>query len=583
MYNIFFYISITVFAVGTCISIRLSKIKSSKNSSFYCFSATVFLSAVELFIPIYYKYFSGTDFRVFKSILLSLHNTIRLFVVDGEFDIISENIPRDLSSFQIYNAFAAVLFVIAPILTFGIVISFFKNIFTYQKLLLNRNRETYVFSELNDKSLALAEDLYTHNKTRFFVFTDVFEKNEEHNYEMALKVKKIGAVCFKDDIVKINFKLHNRKKDLVFIIIGDDDTENITQSLQLIENYKNIESVKLYLFSESESSKIAIARLDKGFVKVYRINEAQSLVFRTLYDKGEEIFNSACLENSEKVVSAIVVGLGSYGKQMLKSLVWFLQMDGYKAYLTAFDKNINAENILKSECPELMDAKHNGDFKTEGESHYQIKINSAIDVWTSDFDEKIMALNTASFIFVSLGNDELNIKTAVKLRQLFATKEQYPLIYTVVYNPFLKENIQSAINYRGQALNIRVVGDINESFSENVIINSDVEQLALKRHLKWGKEEEFWNFEYNYRSSIASVIHKKMRSHCNIVGVDKPVEERNEAEKKVMRVLEHKRWNAYMRSEGYVYAPNRNDIAKQHNCLVPFDDLSESDKAKDDD
>ena len=50
-----------------------------------------------------------------------------------------------------------------------------------------------------------------------------------------------------------------------------------------------------------------------------------------------------------------------------------------------------------------------------------------------------------------------------------------------------------------------------------------------------------------------------------------------------MRILEHKRWNAYMRSEGYSYAVNRNDMAKQHNCLVPFDKLNEDDKIKDDD
>lgn len=38
-----------------------------------------------------------------------------------------------------------------------------------------------------------------------------------------------------------------------------------------------------------------------------------------------------------------------------------------------------------------------------------------------------------------------------------------------------------------------------------------------------------------------------------------------------------------MRSEGYVYGKVRNDLAKMHNCLVPFDELSAADKVKDDD
>jgi hypothetical protein len=51
-------------------------------------------------------------------------------------------------------------------------------------------------------------------------------------------------------------------------------------------------------------------------------------------------------------------------------------------------------------------------------------------------------------------------------------------------------------------------------------------------------------------------------------------------------VLEHRRWNAYMRSEGYVFSgstdkKSRNDLAKMHHDLVNFADLSEEEKRKD--
>ena len=65
--------------------------------------------------------------------------------------------------------------------------------------------------------------------------------------------------------------------------------------------------------------------------------------------------------------------------------------------------------------------------------------------------------------------------------------------------------------------------------------------------------------------------------------VEKKPSDRTEQEKHVLRLLEHRRWNAYMRSEGYVYSEKRNNLAKTHNCLVTFDLLSQKDKEKDDD
>ena len=45
--------------------------------------------------------------------------------------------------------------------------------------------------------------------------------------------------------------------------------------------------------------------------------------------------------------------------------------------------------------------------------------------------------------------------------------------------------------------------------------------------------------------------------------------------------LEHMSWNAYMRSEGYVYGAKRDSTAKVHPDLVPFDELDEKEKLKD--
>ena len=146
----------------------------------------------------------------------------------------------------------------------------------------------------------------------------------------------------------------------------------------------------------------------------------------------------------------------------------------------------------------------------------------------------------------------------------------------------LKSNIdKTSVEYY-----VSIKSVLKDQYIEDVIIDSDLEEDALKRHLKWGQEEEFWTYEYNYRSSMASAIHMKARIKCKIPGADKREEELTEEERDIIEVLEHRRWNAYMRSAGYVYSgskdsSSRNDLAKMHHNLVDFSELSEEDKRKD--
>ena len=78
----------------------------------------------------------------------------------------------------------------------------------------------------------------------------------------------------------------------------------------------------------------------------------------------------------------------------------------------------------------------------------------------------------------------------------------------------------------------------------------------------------------------------KARIACNIPGSNKKESELTLEEREIIENLEHRRWNAYMRSEGYVYSGStnknsRNDLAKMHNDLVSFETLTEEEKRKD--
>ena len=512
---------------------------------------------------------------------------MQVFAIGCEFNVVKESMmfcPDWLD--VIYQVWAATLFVLAPIFTFGFVMSLFKNLSAYLKYILSFFKEVYVFSELNEKSLVLANDIKSKNQRVSIVFTDVFEENEESTYELIENAKKLGSICFKKDILVINFNNHSKKRSISFFAIGSNETENLNQSLKLIENYRDRENTHIYIFSTKIESELLLTAIDKGVVKVRRINEVQSLVNRVLYEQGCVLFDSAReVSDGNKKISAIVVGMGSHGTEMVKALTWFGQMDGYKLEINAFDRDPLSEEQFVAVAPELMSPDYNG-VEIEGEAQYKITVHPGIDVTSITFANEISKITDATYVIVALGNDDVNINTAVNLRMYFERLKIHPVIQAIVYNSQQKNALKGIKNYRGQEYDIEFIGDVESSYTEDVIIDSELEEDALKRHLKWGKEEEFWTYEYNYRSSMASAIHMKARIQCKIPGATKSENELTEEERNIIEVLEHRRWNAYMRAEGYVFSgskekSSRNDLAKMHHDLVDFSSLTDEEKRKD--
>ena len=334
---------------------------------------------------------------------------------------------------------------------------------------------------------------------------------------------------------------------------------------------------------------VAAPLLTFGVVlKVRRIEEVRALINRILYEDGEKIFAGAqpAADGMQKQISALVVGLGQYGTHMLKSLSWFCQMDGYRIDIHAFDRDPLAYDKLYAQCPELLSDAYNGVY-LPGEAQYRIDVRSGIDVWTRQFADAVAQLTDATYVLVALGSDQENVRAAVYLRMLFERMHIHPVIQTIVYSAVEKSALCGICNYRGQPYDIQFSGDTKTSYSEKTILDSALEADALARHLKWDDDEEsFWRYEYNYRSSVATAIHMRARIACGIPGADKKIEDRTPAEAEAMDRLEHRRWNAYMRSEGYVYSgspdkASRNDLAKMHHDLVDFLRLTEEEKRKD--
>ena len=594
IYIICFVIAVAAFFAGIIAAVQTKNRRhpGGLRPAYYIMGG-VFVSATSLFLPIYAENFQGDEAGGLKTLLIAIHNAIRLFIVDGEFNIIDENITGTLGNIWIpYSILAAILFVFAPILTFGAILSLVRNVYSYVAYIMVWFRDVYVFSELNDEANALARSIRENHPWCAIVYTDVFEDNDEASYERMQRARMMQAIFFKNDIEFIRFGAHSRRKRIIFLTIGHDEQENIRQSVNLIDKYKDRDNTELYVFSTGKEGELLLSDLDKGRIKVRRINERSAMITRYLYERGEVLFDEAATgQDGIRRINVVIAGLGQYGGEMLRTLAWFCQMDGYRITIDAYDLKRDVLDRFRAFCPELISPEHNGFFEPQ-EAGYLIRIHPMTDIGTASFLESVpKGEDGATFVFVALGSDEANMRAATELRVMYERMGLHPRIVTVVQSSHVNRALAGIRNFSGQPYDIEFIGGMDDVYSEKAIMDSELEKDALERHLRYGndkkeEEEKFWKYEYNYRSSVATALHARVRIHCGMTGADKKKEDLTEQEERTMEMLEHRRWNAYMRSEGYVFSgstdpASRNNLARMHHDLVPYDVLTGEEQDKD--
>ncbi len=566
---------------------------------FWIFAIGIFIGAVVMYYPTYFLgYFDVNDGvfeKVYKSLFLSIHNTMRLFVLDGEFDAFRDLVLNVTVADWLgvaYSLYAVVLFVLAPVMTAGVVLTFFKNATAYIVYYLSFNKEIYYFTELNLKSVILAENVYkTGGKKRLIVFLNV-DLSDENN-ELYCRVKSIKAICFNNkEITDIGFKrlLGNVLRKIYFI--SENQDKNVEQALTMIKKLRgddvyDSKNTHFYVFSITTASSILLDNADNGNIKLRRVHESRNLIFSIL--RNHSIFDDAIEENGVKKINALILGLGEYGMELFKAICWCGQMVGYETTLHIVAKETELNERIEGACPELL--KFNNK-KIDGEAYYNIVFHEGIDVNTIEFRKELSKLGNVTTAYALLGDDELNINASIIMREEFGRFNiengyKIPSIYAIVESPEKHETISKNggfKDYTGAPYGIELIGDLTTEYSLEIIEQQELEAKGLKCHLKWSQTGEdiisdtkkFESYEYFRRASIAEALYSELRIKLGRNITDNVIED-----DELIVEYEHRRWNAYMRTEGYVLGAVKSSISKTHPSLIPYKRLSESEKKKD--
>ena len=563
-----------------------------------------FLTAVSAFLPLYRDFFSNDAVSPIKIVFVSVNNSIRLFVVDCDFGSIREMLT-DAPAWAntAYSVLFSVLYVLCPILTFGFVLSFFKTVSAYRRLFFSFRRDFYVFSELNQKNLALATSVRETNGRAVIVFTHVDTDADGFDDSLADDANKLGAICFKKDLLSVQIPERKRQK-VFFVIQGDDTNANIATAIALTEKRKNPYSNEtLYFFDDTATGAALFSRPATGGLVVRHINAKRALIYKFLYSDGKVLFDTAVSEkgSSEKLISALIVGLGQYGAEMLKTLTWACQMYGYRLKINGFDYSDETISRFKATCPGLFDPAINGQ-NIVGDAQYDIRLYGGIDAQGEAYETAVCDhAKDATFVFISLGTDEANVAVAYRTREIFERIHASgdgrrvsgePFIQTVIYDPATNQRIGQAKNRKGLAYDIHCIGSLDSFYSFSTFFDTELEKEALLIHRAYGDtDENFYYDDYNYNSSFSSAMHRILRRKCGMPATDREAlsrmtPEEQAVEKRALALLEHRRWSAYVRGDGYRIGGSQDErkndtLARLHYCLIPFDELPPEEQEKD--
>jgi len=540
--ELYLLFSIIILCVIAFEGIALS-FKSHHTKRFFTFSKSfptaVFLSAFFLMFAVYYFGNDDSEFQhlfanLLPSILNAIQHTMRLFALDGDLMVTINAMTAEWENPTInaYVTYSSILYFVAPICTFTFALNFVKNLIGTLRYFLSPWLETHIFSELNEKTYAIAKSILATDRTintrkrRFrkpqIIFTDITAEKEEKYMDLIDRARRDGAILMRKDLTSIQLHLLGREHH-IYIISDDNEQEKLAHASHIIQ-HNNHKNVTLYIFSDSD--------LTKGFLEAYsdkeksqlrltvkRINDIRMLIYHELAEKGYQIFEKARPTSSGiKTINAVIVGLGQYGMEMLKALLWFCQLPGYKINITVVDEKATTINRAKAALPNVF-GEQSGTKRT---ANYTVT-PKVCAVGTEKYYELFNP--SVSFVFISLGSDETNLATAratrIKLHSEGGKTDEQAIV-TVIYDSELAKKI----NYDPKKTDkdcsstnkftIQVIGDLESFYSINTLFNSSINTKGYRIHRRWDDSEtsqtNFYMSDYNMHSSIAAAIHKELRS-----------------------------------------------------------------------
>ena len=429
----------------------------------------------------------------------------------------------------------------------------------------------YLFSALDVNSVRLAKSLSDDESLCIFLRT----QRGEPDPELLSELQDVNYFLYPQDESRFLLYPWRRNHKMRFFFLSDHSDENFSRMRAFLENVKRAQlfapgwdtrekefQQELYLLAETESASMLIDYLRDG---MYKDGERLPVFARTelrLLDRYRAISCDLLRKQplhkfvSDEKLNVLVLGFDRVGQAFFRAACSQGMIHHCTTTFTLCDQQIDSKlNVFLSQCPEL-------------------KKHVRIQPWQLDADtkelEKLVQEIDFHYIVVALGDDELDIRVASRLKRFYRTRHWEALSRNErqATAPQICVHIEDAIklDYTRQLWqtekdwdhSLFVFGGLEDTFTRDVLMPEQLWNAARWIHQQLngisGDTPMQWS-EYERRSSMACAAHAEYHVASVCTGdSDEPYEVQlsrcTQEERDAFIDAEHRRWMAYVCSEG---------------------------------
>ena len=491
--------------------------------------------------------FAGSkELNFFETLFDSFVHALQSFSMDEDYTLYIEN-GREMMGYLLKNpdsfwvdfvsACASVLNVVAPIAGGAFLFVILMNLSAKIRLWFANisHSEKYYFSNLNERSLALAKAIREMDKnilTRAkIVFADVYDLDEGGiDTDIITEAKVYGAVC-----VKENIHIIPKRSGCKIFLIQEDEVKNLQELSSLTDeyNYESLKNAEIYLFVDNgtynqiENNVYEKLRNSYKFkeeelptivpVQSYRNLITNLLVKIPLYEplvnkEGEKVKRTVEIDGEsievtteEKELNVTILGTGYIGTEMFLSTYWFGQMLDTKLNINVISLNdeekfrgridtVNPEILLTAQKGHKILEYREGEFSPPyfTYKHYNCEFGSS--EFINLIKDKDKGILKTDYFLVALGSDSENVACANELLKYIGQYhiEEYgssgrpaprTIIAYVVYDSEFANMLNvrksySSLNDGKIDIYMQAVGTLDEVYSAENVFMSEYEPLA---------------------------------------------------------------------------------------------------------